>query len=210
MRTPRGYSVAMGIDSSLLASLPLWGLVGYLLGSIPFGLLLAAAQGINLRDVGSGNIGATNVLRTGRKDIALATFLLDAGKGAVAVLLARHFAGEAAAQIAGVAAFAGHCFPVWLKFNGGKGVSTLLGVCFAAAPLIGVCAALVWLLAAVLTRYSSAGGLAAAVVAPVAAVFLGAPGWALAFAVAAVLLWWRHADNLKRLANGTESKIGAK
>ena len=136
--------------------------------------------------------------------------MLDAGKGAAAVLLAQHFAGYEAAQIAGVAAFAGHCFPVWLKFQGGKGVSTLLGVAFAAAPLIGVCVALVWLGAAAITRYSSAGGLAAAVAAPVAGYFLGAPGWAIAFAVMAVLLWWRHADNIKRLANGTESKIGAK
>ena len=188
----------------------IWAVIGYLLGSIPFGLLLARGQGIDLRGVGSGNIGATNVLRTGRKGIALATLLLDAGKGAAAVLLAQHFAGYEAAQIAGVAAFAGHCFPVWLKFNGGKGVSTLLGVAFAAAPLIGVCVALVWLGAALVTRYSSAGGLAAAVAAPVAGYFLGAPGWAIAFAVMAVLLWWRHADNIKRLANGTESKIGAK
>jgi glycerol-3-phosphate acyltransferase PlsY len=188
----------------------LWAVIGYLLGSIPFGLLLARGQGIDLRGVGSGNIGATNVLRTGRKGIALATLLLDAGKGAAAVLLAQHFAGYEAAQIAGVAAFAGHCFPVWLKFQGGKGVSTLLGVAFAAAPLIGVCVALVWLGAAAITRYSSAGGLAAAVAAPVAGYFLGAPGWAIAFAVMAVLLWWRHADNIKRLANGTESKIGAK
>ena len=188
----------------------LWAVIGYLLGSIPFGLLLARGQGIDLRGVGSGNIGATNVLRTGRKGIALATLLLDAGKGAAAVLLAQHFAGYEAAQIAGVAAFAGHCFPVWLKFQGGKGVSTLLGVAFAAAPLIGVCVALVWLGAALVTRYSSAGGLAAAVAAPVAGYFLGAPGWAIAFAVMAVLLWWRHADNIKRLANGTESKIGAK
>ena len=188
----------------------LWAVIGYLLGSIPFGLLLARGQGIDLRGVGSGNIGATNVLRTGRKGIALATLLLDAGKGAAAVLLAQHFAGYEAAQIAGVAAFAGHCFPVWLKFQGGKGVSTLLGVAFAAAPLIGVCVALVWLGAATITRYSSAGGLAAAVAAPVAGYFLGAPGWAIAFAVMAVLLWWRHADNIKRLANGTESKIGAK
>ena len=188
----------------------LWAVIGYLLGSIPFGLLLARGQGIDLRGVGSGNTGATNVLRTGRKGIALATLLLDAGKGAAAVLLAQHFAGYEAAQIAGVAAFAGHCFPVWLKFQGGKGVSTLLGVAFAAAPLIGVCVALVWLGAAAITRYSSAGGLAAAVAAPVAGYFLGAPGWAIAFAVMAVLLWWRHADNIKRLANGTESKIGAK
>ncbi|TFU01430.1 glycerol-3-phosphate 1-O-acyltransferase [Polymorphobacter arshaanensis] len=188
----------------------IWAVIGYLLGSIPFGLLLARGQGIDLRGVGSGNIGATNVLRTGRKGIALATLLLDAGKGAAAVLLAQHFAGYEAAQIAGVAAFTGHCFPVWLKFNGGKGVSTLLGVAFAAAPLIGVCVALVWLGAAAITRYSSAGGLAAAVAAPVAGYFLGAPGWTIAFAVMAVLLWWRHADNIKRLANGTESKIGAK
>ena len=125
-------------------------------------------------------------------------------------LRAQRLAGSGGAQIGGGAAFAGHCFPVWLKFQGGKGVSTLLGVAFAAAPLIGVCVALTWLAAAAITRYSSVGGLSAAVAAPVAGYFLGAPGWAIAFAVMAVLLWWRHADNIKRLANGTESKIGAK
>lgn len=197
--------------AAMILSSPLfWAAIGYVLGAIPFGLLLAQAQGIDLRGVGSGNIGATNVLRTGRKGIALATLLLDAGKGAAAVLLARHYGGESAAQIAGVAAFVGHCYPVWLKFRGGKGVSTLLGVGFAAAPLIGLSVALVWLAAAAVTRYSSVGGLASALAAPIAGYYLGNPGWALAFGAMAGLLWWRHAENIQRLAAGDESKIGAK
>ncbi len=189
---------------------PFWIIAGYLLGSIPFGLLLTRAKGIDIRAVGSGNIGSTNVLRTGSKGLAAATLVLDAGKGAAAVLLARHFGGLEASMLAGVAAFLGHCFPVWLKFRGGKGVATLLGVTLAAVPLAGVVALVTWLAAALLTRYSSVGGMAAAVAAPIAAWGLGAPHSAIALAVMAAVLIARHQDNIARLRAGTESRIGAK
>jgi glycerol-3-phosphate acyltransferase PlsY len=191
----------------------LWIVFGYLLGSIPFGLLLTRAVGINIRDVGSGNIGSTNVLRTGNKGLAAATLLLDAGKGAAALLLATHAsafesAGLATGMLAGVAAFLGHCYPVWLKFRGGKGVATLLGVTLAAVPLAGVAALLVWVAGALLTRYSSVGGLLAAVTAPVAAAILGFPHSAIALAFMASVLIWKHRDNITRLRTGTESRIG--
>lgn len=191
-------------------SAALWLVIGYLLGSIPFGLLLARAQGIDLRQVGSGNIGATNVLRTGKKGIAAATLLLDAAKGAAAVLLARHYGGETAAVLAGAAAFLGHCFPVWLGFNGGKGVATMLGVSFAAAPVLGLVFAAVWLGGALLTRYSSVGGMLGAASAPIAALLLGMGDWWLALAGMALVLLGRHRDNLARLRAGTESRIGGK
>ncbi len=188
----------------------LWIGIGYLLGSIPFGLLLTRMIGIDIRQVGSGNIGTTNVLRTGNKGLAAATLLLDAGKGAAAVLLARHYGGLEAGMLAGVAAFIGHCYPVWLKFNGGKGVATLLGVALAAVPLAGVAALVTWLAGALVTRHSSVGGMAAAVAAPVAAWALGSPHSAIALAFLAVILIWKHRDNIARLRAGTESRIGAK
>jgi len=188
----------------------LWAVLGYLLGSIPFGLLLTRAVGTDIRSVGSGNIGATNVLRSGRKDLAAATLLLDGGKGAAAVLLARHFAGEEAAVIAGVAAFAGHLFPVWLGFRGGKGVATLLGVSLAALWPAGFAALVVWLAGAVITRFSSVGGMLAAVAAPVAALVLNRPDWAWPMAVMAAVLILKHSENIARLRAGTESRIGAK
>jgi glycerol-3-phosphate acyltransferase PlsY len=188
----------------------LWIIIGYLLGSIPFGLLLTRTQGIDIRSVGSGNIGTTNVLRTGNKGLAAATLLLDGGKGAAAVLLGQHFGGVEAGMLAGVAAFLGHCFPIWLKFRGGKGVATLLGVALAAVPWAGVIALLAWVAGAAATRYSSVGGLAAAVAAPVAAVALGAPHSAIALAIMAAILVWKHRDNIARLRAGTESRIGAK
>ena len=194
----------MGTDTLL------WIGVGYLLGSIPFGLLLTRSQGIDIRAVGSGNIGSTNVLRTGNKPLAVATLLLDAGKGAAAVLLARHFGGVEAAMLAGVAAFLGHCYPVWLKFNGGKGVATLLGVALAAVPLAGIAALLAWGAGAAATRHSSIGGLAAAVAAPVAAFALGSPHSSYALALMAIILFWKHRDNIIRLRAGTESRIGQK
>ncbi len=187
-----------------------WAALGYLLGSIPFGLLLTRAVGTDIRTVGSGNIGATNVLRTGNKGLAAATLLLDAAKGAAAVLLARYYAGEDAAMLAGAAAFVGHCFPVWLKFRGGKGVATLLGVTLAAVPLAGVAALLTWAAAAAATRYSSVGGMAAAVAAPVAATLLGRADWALLFVPLVLLLIARHHENIARLRAGTEGRIGAK
>jgi glycerol-3-phosphate acyltransferase PlsY len=194
----------MGADNFL------WIAIGYLLGSIPFGLLLTRSQGIDIRNVGSGNIGTTNVLRTGNKVLAAATLLLDAGKGATAVLLARQFGGVEAAMLAGVAAFIGHCYPVWLKFKGGKGVATLLGVALASVPLAGVIALLAWVAGAALTRFSSVGGLTAAAAAPVAAIALGFPHSGYALALMAVILFWKHRDNIARLRAGTESRIGQK
>ena len=187
-----------------------WTFIGYLLGSIPFGLLLSRAAGNDLRSIGSGNIGATNVLRSGRKDLAAMTVLLDGGKGAAAVLLARHFAGEHAAVLAGFAAFGGHLFPIWLRLRGGKGVATMLGVSLAALWPAGLAAAAVWLIAAVITRYSSLGGMLAAVAAPVAALLLHRTDWAIPLAAMAALLLLKHTENVARLRAGTEGRIGAK
>ncbi|MBU6164502.1 MAG: glycerol-3-phosphate 1-O-acyltransferase PlsY [Alphaproteobacteria bacterium] len=185
--------------------------LGYVLGSIPFGLLLTRLIGIDIRQVGSGNIGTTNVLRTGNKGLAAATLLLDAGKGAAAVAVGRELGGEMAAIMAGVAAFVGHCFPVWLRFRGGKGVATILGITLAAAPLAGAIALATWLGGALATRYSSVGGMLAALACPVAVWFLtGDLGWAAHLAALAALLIVQHRDNLSRLAAGTESKIGQK
>ena len=187
---------------------------GYLLGSIPFGVLLTRAFGAgDLRQIGSGNIGATNVLRTGRKELAAATLILDGAKGAVAVLLARHFVpqlGDHAAMIAGAAAMIGHCYPVWLKFRGGKGVATLLGLALALAWPVGLVFAAVWLGTVLLLRISSLGGMAGAVAAPVAALALGYPVYAVGLAGLAVIVLWRHRENIARLRAGTEPRVGAK
>jgi len=185
---------------------------GYLLGSIPFGVILTRLFGAgDLRQIGSGNIGATNVLRTGRKGLAAATLILDGAKGAVAVLLARHFVpelGEHAAMIAGAAAMIGHCYPVWLKFRGGKGVATLLGLALALAWPIGLIFAIVWLAAVLLLRISSLGGMLGAVSAPIAALALGHPIYAIGLAGLAVIVLWRHRENIARLRAGTEPRIG--
>jgi glycerol-3-phosphate acyltransferase PlsY len=187
-----------------------WIAIGYLLGSIPFGLILAALGGAgDIRQIGSGNIGTTNVLRTGRKGLAAATLLLDAGKGAAAVLLARHFAGDVAAM-AGAAAFLGHIYPVWLGFKGGKGVATMLGVALAAFWPAGVAFAVVWVGAALVTRYSSLGGMLAAVAAPVAAFVSGRSDIGTLLAAMALIVLWKHRENIARLAAGTETRIGAK
>ncbi len=185
---------------------------GYLLGSIPFGLVVTRLGGAgDIRQVGSGNIGATNVLRTGRKDLALLTLLGDGGKGIVAVLLARHFFGETAAALAGGAAFLGHLFPVWLGFKGGKGVATFFGVMLTAAWPVGVMAAITWLAVAALMRLSSLAALTAVALAPL---FALATDQALPMVVLAafmaVLVFVRHKDNIARLRTGTEPKIGAK
>jgi glycerol-3-phosphate acyltransferase PlsY len=146
----------------------IWAVLGYLLGSVPFGILLARAMNLgDLRKIGSGNIGATNVLRTGNKKAAALTLLFDGAKGAVAVLLARQFSGEAAAQVAALAAFLGHCYPVWLGFKGGKGVATFIGIMLALAWPIGLIVCATWLLVAVVTRYSSLSALLAAGMSPV-------------------------------------------
>lgn len=189
----------------------LWGLLGYGLGSIPFGMILARLMGLgNLRAIGSGNIGATNVLRTGNKLAAALTLLLDGGKGAVAVLLARGFAGEDAVQLAALAAFLGHCYPVWLGFRGGKGVATFLGIWLALAWPVGVACCATWLAAAAVSRISSMGALSAAAFSSIWAVMLG-HGTALALSIVLTLLiFWRHRENIARIRAGTESRIGQK
>lgn len=186
---------------------------GYLLGSVPFGLIVTRLGGAgDVRTIGSGNIGATNVLRTGRKELALITLLLDAGKGAAAVLIARAlFDSEAIAALAGGAAFIGHLFPVWLGFKGGKGVATFYGVLFAAAWPVGLAAAIAWLTVFAATRISSLSALVAAGVAPLAAWLLGQPGPVIALVgLMAVLIIVRHHENIGRLLKGQEPRFGAK
>lgn len=189
----------------------LWAVIGYLLGSIPFGVLIAKAMNLgDLRNIGSGNIGATNVLRTGNKKAAALTLLFDAGKGAVVVLLARAFAGEDAVQLAALMAFLGHCYPVWLGFKGGKGVATFLGIMLAMVWPVGVLSCLMWLLVAAISRYSSLAALLSAGFAPGFMLFLNYD-WMAAFGVVlALLVYWRHRSNIKRLRAQTEPKIGQK
>jgi glycerol-3-phosphate acyltransferase PlsY len=183
---------------------------GYLLGSIPFGLLLTRAAGLgDVRKIGSGNIGATNVLRTGNKGLAAATLLLDALKGTAAVLLAGHFAPEAAVW-AGFGAFLGHLFPAWLGFKGGKGVATYLGVLIGLAWQVAVIFAVIWLVMAFLFRYSSLAALTAAVIVPIALYVLSTPQIAILFVVMSIIVFIKHRENISRLLAGTEGKIGAK
>nr|WP_314429104.1 glycerol-3-phosphate 1-O-acyltransferase PlsY [uncultured Brevundimonas sp.] len=201
-----------------LLTLGLVAIGGYLLGSIPFGVILTRAAGAgDVRNIGSGNIGATNVLRTGRKDLAIATLILDAGKGAIALLIARHLFGDAAGAIAGGAAFMGHLFPVWLGFKGGKGVATFFGLILAACWPLGLMAAATWLIVAFALRYSSLAALVAAALTPLYALLplpmlgLPAPAAILILAVfTAVLIYIRHHENIARLLKGAEPKIGAK
>ena len=183
---------------------------GYLIGSIPFGLVLTRLAGLgDIRDIGSGNIGATNVLRTGNKPLALATLLLDSGKGAAAALLLSSF-DPLAGLIAGGGAILGHNFPVWLKFKGGKGVATTLGVLIAVAWPVGLGACATWLLAAAIFRYSSLSALIALAAAPFYAWWLNAPDVAILAALLAILSIIRHHENISRLIKGEESKIGKK
>ncbi len=184
-------------------------LVGaYLLGSIPFGIVLTRLGGAgDLRQIGSGNIGATNVLRTGRKGLAAATLLLDGGKGAAAVLIAAQLE-PGLALLAGAAAFVGHLFPVWLNFRGGKGVATMLGVSLAAWWPAGVAFALVWLAMLAISRRSSVGGLAGATAAPVAAAAGGQSALVLVMLAMALLVVWKHRENIARLIAGTEPRVG--
>ena len=189
--------------AALLLSLAL----GYLLGSIPFGLLLTRAAGLgDIRKVGSGNIGATNVLRTGRKGLAAGTLLLDALKGVAAVLIARYLGWDPVAAAAG--AVIGHMFPVWLGFRGGKGVATTLGIMWGLSGMVGALACAAWLVFAFLFRYSSLAALLSVVIAAVAAWFLldSRAAWLLTLLVP--LVWMRHHENIARLLKGTESKIG--
>ena len=201
----------MPLIETSMTTLALWAVLGYLLGSIPFGIIVSRVMGLgNLRDIGSGNIGATNVLRTGSKKAAILTLLLDGGKGAVAVLLARALAGEDAAQIAALASFLGHCYPVWLGFKGGKGVATFLGILLALAWPVGLACCATWLVAAAISRTSSLAALVAAGT---------STGWMLilnhgtAFFLGVILtclIYWRHRSNISRLRAGTEPKIGQK
>lgn len=190
-------------------SLILWTVLGYLIGSIPFGMVIARVMGLgDLRQIGSGNIGATNVLRTGNKPAALATLLLDSGKGAIAVLLARYFAGDVAAMLAGGAAFLGHCFPVWLGFRGGKGVATFLGTLIALHWPLGLGACAIWLLTAIISRISSLSALMAAAFAPVLAWVMGRSDLILVCLFIAALIFIRHKTNITRLLDGSEPRIG--
>jgi glycerol-3-phosphate acyltransferase PlsY len=201
------------IDSGqVLTALPYWAMAfvfGYLAGTIPFGLIITRLAGTqDIREIGSRNIGATNVLRTGRKDLAAATLVCDALKGTAAVLVAGHFAGPDAAIAAALGAFLGHLFPVWLKFKGGKGVATFIGllIAFAWPAALGFCA--IWLIVAAVTRYSSLSALIASAATPVMLWGFGEAREAALFAVLALLLWVMHRTNIGRLFSGAEGKIG--
>lgn len=186
-------------------------LIGYLLGSIPFGLILTRAAGLgDVRSVGSGNIGATNVLRLGNKKVAAATLLLDALKGTFAVLIAKYFFGFEASLVAGFFAFLGHLYPVWLGFKGGKGVATYLGVLLAAAPYMMLLFAAVWLIMARLFRISSLSALVAMLVIPATLWIVDGGKTALLMTILSIISWIKHRENIKRLLAGTESKIGKK
>lgn len=184
---------------------------GYLLGSIPFGIVITRMMGLgDLRQIGSKSIGATNVLRTGNKGAALATLILDSGKGGIAVLLASAFLSPSVAPLAGLAAFVGHCYPVWLSFRGGKGIATLLGILLALNFWAGLAACATWLAVAVLTRISSVSGMSAAVSAPVWLAIFGRWDAVLAACLMAAIVIWRHRENISRLKAGIEPRIGRK
>jgi len=181
----------------------------YLMGSIPFGMVIAKVMGLgNLRDIGSGNIGATNVLRTGNKLAAFLTLVFDAGKGAVAVLLASYFFGGAAAQIAGLFAFLGHLYPVWLRFKGGKGVAVFLGILLAINFWAGLATCLTWLATALALRISSASALVSSLLAPVWLYLIDTKSGVLFVFIMTLLIWVKHKENIKRILKGTEPKIG--
>ena len=201
-------TVELAIDFKALG---VWALIGYLIGSIPSGVIIARLMGLgNLREIGSGNIGATNVLRTGSKKAAASTLLLDAGKGLAAVWLALIFVDPAVAQVVGFAAMLGHCFPIWLKFRGGKGVATFFGVIFALAWPVGLVAAIAWLGTAAVFRISSLAALVAGVSAPVAAYRYGMLDIFFLMVCLWALIYLRHHANIQRLLDGTEGKIGSK
>ena len=202
------------IDSGqLLTALPYWAVAfvfGYLAGTIPFGLNITRLAGTaDIRAIGSGNIGATNVLRTGRRDLAAATLICDALKGTAAVLVASHFGGQDLAMSAGFGAFLGHLFPVWLGFKGGKGVATFIGLLIAFAWPVALGFGAIWLIVAAATRYSSLSALIASAATPALLWAFGEAREALLFAVLAVLLWVMHRANISRLLAGSEGKIGA-
>ena len=197
--------------TSLPFELIIWAVVGYLFGAIPFGIVIAKAFGLgDLRSIGSGNIGATNVLRTGNKLAAALTLLLDAGKAGIVVLLARWITGEDAAQLGGLMAFIGHCFPIWLKFKGGKGVATYFGTLFALSLPVGAIAGAIWLAVAGLFRMSSFAALVTAGWLPLIVIFFDLGPYFILLIVLAVFIYIRHWENIKRLRAGTETKIGKK
>ncbi|WP_291738211.1 glycerol-3-phosphate 1-O-acyltransferase PlsY [Leisingera sp. F5] len=201
----------MPVLESSAAVMILWAVIGYGLGSVPFGMVVTRLFGLgNLREIGSGNIGTTNVLRTGSKAAAALTLILDGGKGAAAVLLARSLAGEDAAQAAGLMAFLGHCFPVWLGFKGGKGVATFLGLMLALAWPVGIACCLTWLAAAAASRISSMGALVSAASGAVWALVLGYQQAAVLAVLLAAVVFIRHSANIARLRAGTEPRIGQK
>ena len=188
-----------------------WIVTGYLLGSIPFGLVVAHLFGLgDLRQIGSGNIGATNVLRTGSKFGASLTLIADAGKAGITVLLARSIAGEDAAQLAGFAAFFGHCYPIWLKFKGGKGVSTFFGLLFALAWPIGLISGATWILIAGIFRYSSFAAIATAILTPLFMIIFSQQVLVALSIGLMTLILWRHKENIIRLLKSQETKIGQK
>jgi glycerol-3-phosphate acyltransferase PlsY len=191
--------------------LPVAFAIGYLLGSIPFGLILTRLGGTqDIRSIGSGSIGATNVLRTGRKSLAAGTLLLDALKGTVAVVIAGYIAGPNAAMLAGLGAFLGHLFPVWLKFRGGKGVAVYIGVMLGLFWPAAVVFCLLWLATAFTARYSSLSALVASFITPLFLLWFGQPALAALAAVLTLLLFFAHRENIKRLQSGKESRIGEK
>ncbi|KUF09737.1 glycerol-3-phosphate 1-O-acyltransferase PlsY [Pseudoponticoccus marisrubri] len=195
-------------DTPALAIL-IWSVLGYLVGSVPFGIVITRTLGLgDLRKVGSGNIGATNVLRTGHKGAAAATLLLDGAKGAAAVLLARWLGPEGAAQWAGLAAFVGHCYPAWLRFKGGKGVATYLGVVLALAWPVGLLCCATWAFAVAVTRISSVGALTAAASTIIWMFFMGRFDLMVIGTLLTAVIYLRHKDNLARLRAGTEPRIG--
>ena len=199
------------ITDSVELQLGLALVIGYLCGSVPFGVILTRIAGAgDLRSIGSGNIGATNVLRTGRKGLAAATLLGDLLKGTVAVLIAKSYLGPDAALLAAVAAFLGHLFPVWLNFKGGKGVATFLGVALALYWPAALGFAIVWLAMARLFRYSSLSALIASVISPMIAAYSGDLRISSVLGLLTVTLWWTHRANIARLLAGTEGRIGAK
>jgi glycerol-3-phosphate acyltransferase PlsY len=200
-------ALQMGPD----AFLPVAFIIGYLLGSIPFGLLLTKLAGTqDLRSIGSGSIGATNVLRTGHKGLAAATLLLDALKGTAAVVISGYFGGPDAAMLAGLGAFLGHLFPVWLKFKGGKGVAVYIGILLGLFWPAAIVFCLIWLAMAFSFRYSSLAALVASFVTPLFLWWFGHPALASLFVVLTLLVFYAHRENIKRLQSGTESRIGQK
>ena len=206
-----GYTIKGATAMSPEAFLPVAFILGYLLGSIPFGLLLTKLAGTqDLRSVGSGNIGATNVLRTGHKGLAAATLLLDMLKGTAAVVIAGYYGGPNAAMLAALGAFLGHLFPVWLKFKGGKGVAVYIGVLIGLFWPAAVVFCVLWVATAVSSRYSSLSALVASFVTPLFLWWFGHPALASLFAVLTMLLFYMHRENIKRLQAGTEGRIGEK